>query len=285
MAVEYPTHRAGEEETVHQGATEYGFETVHKYPQTEPTVADVFFALNNVLYPTGRAWQQFDGHLLGALHAGLNVSFIRLIEDAYATINSTFPDTELFDLSDIELWEYRLGITPSTATPLEPLALPTLLTATPEPSELDTRRNRILQKLAYPNNVKPRQSRVFIEYQLRQAGFNVTVLENTLPYRTPEDVLGDLPPPVMHDDDVQHGDNLQHGGANFEVIANKSEPGEDYSVGGEDNLYATFFIVKLTEPGLLALDETDIPVDREKEFRELVLKLKPAQTVAYVLRQ
>jgi len=266
MGVEYPIYRGENDDTVHKDKTPYGFKTVHKYPQTEPSIGDIFLQLNNDLYPTGRAWQNFDASILKVLHQALNMSFIRLVDDAVSTINSTFPDTTLFNEDDILLWEYRLGLITNLDV------------------DLDIRREAVLRKLAFPNNIQPRQSRIYIEYQLQLAGFDVVVLENTIPYRTPDDVLGDVLGEIQHADDVQHGDSTQHGGANFEVIANSINPGENFAVGGDDKLYATFFIVKLVA-GIMTAVDVEVSQDREKEFRELVLKLKPAQTVAYVLRE
>jgi len=266
MSDQQITYRGEKEDTVHRNETPYGKKTVHKYPQTEPSISDIFLQLNNDLYPTGRVWQNFDASILKTLHQALNASFIRLVEDSVATINSTFPDTELFNEDDVLLWEYRLGLITNTNI------------------DLDIRREAVLRKLAFPNNIQPRQSRIYIEHQLQLAGFDVLVLENSPPYRTPDDVLGDVPGEIQHADDIQHGDNTQSGGANFEVIANSIEPGENFAIGGDDKLYATFFIVRLVA-GIMTAIDTEVPQSREREFRELVLKLKPASTVAYILRE
>ncbi len=63
----------------------------------------------------------------------------------------------------------------------------------------------------------------------------------------------------------------------FQIIANNVEPQKDanYNIGNETNLRATFFIGG-EEFGTRAT----VPEDRLLEFREMVLKLKPAQTVA-----
>ena len=266
MSVQFPIYRGERGNTVHDEDTAYGFETVHKYPQLEPNIADIFLQLNNDLYPTGRAWQNFDSSILRVLHQALNMSSARLVEDAISTINSTFPDTELFDESDVLIWEYRLGLITNLNTPLT------------------ERREAVLRKLAFPNNTLGRQSRLYIEHQLQLAGFDIVVLENSFPYRTPDEVLGDVAGEIQHADDVQHGNSTQHGGANFEVIANSIDPGENFAIGGDENLYATFFIVRL-EAGILTAVDIEVSQEREKEFRELVLKLKPASTVAYILRE
>ena len=264
MGLDFPVYRGERGDTAHGEGTPHSLKTPHKYPQTETSTADVFLTLNNILYPTGRAWQDFDGNILGRLHDALNASFLRLLEDAIGTINSTFPDTELFDLEDINLWEYRLGLISNQNV------------------DIDLRRQAVLRKVAFPNNTQPRQSRTYIQHQLQLAGFNVSVIENTFPYKTADEVLGDIPGETQHADDVYHGNNLQHGIGQFDVIANSKDLGEIFAVGGEEHLYATFFIVKFAT--LAPLTTTDIPTYREEEFRELVLKLKPAQTVAYVLK-
>ena len=117
---------------------------------------------------------------------------------------------------------------------------------------LTERKEAILRKIAYPKNQKARQSKSFIEAQLQLAGFNVFLYENTRPYRTPGDII-DL---------------------DFEVIANYPVVNESYSVGG--NLWATFFV-----GGPTLGEVAEIPQSRRLEFKELLLKLKPAHTVAF----
>ena len=81
---------------------------------------------------------------------------------------------------------------------------------------------------------------------------------------------------LQHADDTEHGNSTQHGGGSFDVIANSLEPSEVYAVGGTQNLWATFFI-----GGPNLGDFADVSENRLREFKELVIKLKPSHTAAF----
>jgi len=220
----------------------------------------LLIGLTQNLYPTGRAWYMQENGSFENLHFALNVSHARLIQDAKDTIDSTIPDTNKFIESDADLWEYRLGLISNSAIPIQ------------------DRRTAILRKLSYPHNVKARQHPLYIQSQLQLAGFDVYIHENTKPYKTPEDVIALSLVNVQHGPPTQHGDGVQHGSGSFLVVANSLESNESFNVGGSTKLWATFFIA-----GLNLNDVASIPKEREKEFRELVLKLKPAHTVAFLI--
>lgn len=248
--------------TAHGSGTPHGYKTPHRYPSKTSNSADLL-NLAIQLYPTGRAWWLPENSNLANLHAGLNVSLLRLANDAYGIIDSSFPDNESFDDSDADFWENIYGIAYNPALTIQ------------------QRRAVLYQRMAYPNNILPRQSHTYIEAQLRQAGFNVHVYENIFYdifgihyYKTPADILGTMPGNVQHGGTTQHGGSTEHGGGNFEVIANKLDE-ESYSPGGV--LWPTFFIA-----GDLIDQTATISLTRKTEFRELVLKLKPAHTVAYI---
>lgn len=250
--------------TQHGLLTPHGKGVPHKKPLLpgEDDITAIFADLARQLYPTGRAFNVKFNSVFYNLHKSLNVSFLRILEDAKATIDSTLPDSDNFTIQDVELWEYRLGLNSSSSLSLE------------------VRRDIVLSKFAYPKNTTTRQHPFFIESQLKAAGFNVWVHENRFfeggewVYKLPDELSNINIGESQHSDDVQHGDSFQHGASGFEVIANSSEPNESYSVG-ESNLWATFFI-----GGENIGDFTSVPESRLKEFKELVLKLKPAHTVA-----
>lgn len=251
--------------TKHGLITPHGTGTPHKWPTIpgEDSQTAIFAELARQLYPTGRAFYINFGSVFYNLHKAINVSFLRVIESANATIDSTFPDNENFSLQDALLWEYRLGLTLSDTLPL------------------DQRKLAILRKMAYPSNIVPRQNPRFIESQLRDAGFDVYIHENRFfengewVYKTPDEVTNISVSNSQHGEPAQHGDSFQHGSAQFSVIANLAIPNEVYAVGGA-NLYATFFI-----GGEILGNFAAVPQNRLVEFKELVLKLKPAHTVAF----
>lgn len=252
------------ESTQHGENTPFGYSTPHRFPTgTGENLTDIFSGLARQLYPTGRAWWMQNNGVFDNLHKAINLSLVRFINDSDLALNSIFPDSNSFDENDAKLWEYRLGLVTNTLLSLE------------------VRKQAILRKMAYPNNIKARQNPLFIENQLRLAGFDVYVHENKFfeggewVYKTPGDIISLSLTNSQHGGDYQHGGGFQHGSSNFDVIANESVRNESYSVGS-NNLWATFFI----GGGNLG-DIASIPETRSIEFKELVLKLKPAHTVAF----
>lgn len=244
--------------------TPHGPKTPHKYPiEEEVDRSRILMGLVRELYPSGRAFNMPEKGVFENLHKALNVSFMRLVNDARLTIDSTIPDNGNFSAEDAELWEYRLGLF------INP------------PISLEARKQAIKRKMSYPSNMKARQHPLFLQHQLQIAGFNVYIHENRfyesgeLIYKRPDEIIDLGFEPTQHGGDSQHGLGTQHGSAGFEVIANKIGT-ESYGVG-ENNLWATFFIGG-EQLGQMAA----VPENRKNEFRELVLKLKPAHTVAFL---
>lgn len=246
--------------TQHGDLTPHGFNTPHRFPILGESITDLKLSLTKDLYPTGRAWQIREKSNFEDFHVAINMSYIRLIQDAKRTIDSTLPDNDIFDEEDAVLWEYRLGLISNVFVSLE------------------DRRVAILRKLAFPANIKARQHPLYIESQLQAAGFDVYIHENTIPYKTPEEIVALVLTNVQHGVPSQHGSQFQHGSSGFDLIANSINSNEIYNVGGDENLWATFFI-----SGVLIENPASVLLQRQKEFRELVLKLKPAHTIAFLL--
>lgn len=246
------------EKTVHKNSTPHGYKTPHKYPFINTTIVDLLKSVSIELYPTGRAWYRPAKGVFDNLHGALDLQIARLINESNLFLDSVFPDNENFTAADAKLWEYRLGL------------------VTNENTDLQLRMDAIKRKLGHPNNIKSRQNALFIQSQLQLAGFDVYVHENTIPYKTPGDVAAILAGPTQHGEPTQHGNSTSHGGENYQVIANSIEEFESFGVGA-GNLWATFFI-----GGVSLGDTANVPVSRLREFKELVIKLKPAQTVAFI---
>lgn len=251
-------YQVTESSTVHGFGTPHGFNTPHRFPNyLKGSFADVMANLAIDLYPTGRAFTMQKGGVADRLHIALNRSFIRLVNAGISVLDSTFPDNENFDSDDCLLWEYRLGLITNESIPLR------------------DRRDAILRKMSRGRNVPARQGRAYIENQLRIAGFDVYVHENTIPYKTPDDIIAGSSNIAQHGGDTQHGIGSQHGATAVQLIANSSNPNESFSVGAE-SLWATFFI-----GGAVLGTMANVSPSRAVEFRELVLKLKPMHLVAY----
>lgn len=250
------------ENTQHGLETPFSTKTPHKFPSSVLQTEDEneltkLFELIKDLYPTGRAFNIQENSVFQSLHEAINLSFLRVINDYKSMINSSIPDNDDFTALDATFLEYKYGL------------------STNENVSLDLRKSALRRKIGHPNNIKPRQDAIFIEEQLNLAGFNVKVFENTIPYQTPSQISGSTIDTTQHGGGTQHGNNSYHGGVTFDVIANKIEPSEAYGVG--DNLWASFFIGGDTLGEVAA-----IPQSRQREFRELVLRLKPAHLAAYI---
>jgi len=251
--------------TQHNFKTPHGFNTPHRWPQDSAiSLTNILIELVRDLYPTGRAFRIQENSVFESFHKALDVSMIRLIDASKLTIDKSFPDNKNFTEGDATLWEYRLGLFINPAV------------------DLESRKLAIKRKMAYPSNIKARQHPLFIQGQLQLAGFDVWVHENgfmeagEIVYKTPNQIAASSPDNVQHGSPTQHGLGTQHGSVGYDVIANDIDQDESYSVGGEQNLWATFFIGG-EQLGSLA----NIPEERKREFRELVLKLKPAHTVVF----
>lgn len=253
--------------TVSSMETPHGMHVPHKFP-TKTAEDEDLMKLTGQLYPTGRAWYLPELGVFNKFHQGLNVSLLRYIEDIFSLFDSVFPDNPNFTEDDASLWEFKLGLVTNLSL------------------DLEQRKAIILQKMAYPQNVNLRQSRSFIEKALNDLGFDVGVYENIFFDNITNTYFRKLPAEVQvtsltsnqHGDDLQHGNSTQHGSGNYEIIANlANDTEEDYSYGGNENLYATFFIAAKNDINLRGT----IPLTRRKEFKEAVLKLKPAHLAAF----
>jgi len=247
-------------------STPHGLTVPHKYPEdSQDSKTTTFINLTKQLYPTGRAFYLPENGTFEKFHKGINTSLIRAEEDVVSVINKSIPDNDEFLEADATLLEIKLGLFINPVTSLE------------------NRKKAILRKMAYPANIKARQHPLFIETQLRLAGFDVRVYENRfieggeIVYKTPDQISALSLNNTQHADDTYHGDNTVHGSEGFRVIANSTDASESYSIGGDENLWATFYI-----SGDTVSSTATVPQEREKEFRELVLKLKPAHTVAFL---
>lgn len=249
-----------EEKTISKTTTPHGFDTPHKFPNLREQEKSVLLrGLSDNLYPTGRAFYAPKGGNFDALKQSVNSIMAKFLVDIDQTFDSTFPDNDNFTESDADIWEYQLGIR----------NVPGL--------DLDFRRQNILIKLGYPNDVLSRTNLSFIQSQLDLYGFNLTVHENTPPYKSPID-LNDLTLiQNTHSDDSFHGNNFTHGGGGFQIIANSIDPNEIYSFGNETNLWSTFFI-----SGPVLGEFANVDANRESEFRELIIKFKPLHTAAFI---
>jgi uncharacterized protein YmfQ (DUF2313 family) len=204
------------------------------------TFADIL-KLTKQLLPTGRAWKvPFESQFHKLLYA-LGMSEQRALQFALSTLDRLLPDNDNFTTDDATEWERRLNISGGTGyVPLE------------------TRKATILRKMQFPGNFLNRQNYRYLEAQLQLAGYNVTVTENFTEIGATTS--------VVHSLTTIHGLNTKHGKAIAgDLIANSSTIGEVFAI---DTYLGVFYI------------DGEIPQNSITAFRQLVLMLKPVNTVA-----
>ena len=214
-------------------------------------------SLTKQLYPTGRVFNMDDESFFSKLNDGLIISENQMHEDIRNVLNVILPDNSNFTSEDATRWETMLGMITNLAT------------------DLEDRKAAIIRKLNHPGTVEARQNALYIQEQLQLAGFNVFIHEN-IP-ATQILTLSALME-IVQSGQYQSG-QIQSGQKIFiDKVANNIDASKDvhFIVGGDNT--AVFFV-----GGEIFGTFANIPTDRTNEFRQLILKLKPVQTVAYLL--
>jgi hypothetical protein len=232
---------------------------------------DTFIWLSQKLYPNGRAFWMAPpkadetGGIFYRLHRAISnqqaaaYNFLRGIQ------NAQLPDNPGFTIDDAHAWYRRLGIYDSGTVPF------------------DDMKARIRQAMSFPQVPLNKQNYNFITQQLQDAGFNVKVWENRFDdgaggweTRTPDEVLG-TPAGEAYLDDFELDEldlDSTYSIDNISILANYLEDAaeEDINI---TNWRSTFYVAAPDEVNIFAA----IPESRHIEFRQLLLKLKPAHTI------
>lgn len=244
------------------------------------TIREQLLALTRQLLPTGRAMRISYGSLNEQVEKALILSEERLHADALGILDTILPDNDNFTTEDATRWEQRLGMITN-----ESVSLPDRMAA-------------IRRKMNHPGDILARQSAGYIQDQLQLAGFNVFIHEN-IPEQTPETVLilplelGEMGEPEMGE--IEMGDATSYypdlftfsemgeiemgeaemGGYYYNnLVANNLLEDMDSFFNVGDNYKCCFFV-----GGEILGTFAEVPVERKKEFRQLILKLKPVQTI------
>lgn len=236
------------------------------------SIVDKIISLTSQLYPTGRAFRGANGGDLAKLKGALAASEARFYDDAKSIFDSQLPDNDNFTAQDATDNERRYGLIKGA-------------------SSLTRRKQAILRKLNHPGGIPARQSYLFLQRELRAAGFDVYVYENRFfvdgvwVTKSPTDYSPSYPSTniIEHSTQYQHGYHF-HGEFpfatstfNFKVV-NSIDANIDAVFDEGDNLRSTFFIGGATEGSF-----ADVEAAREQEFRQLILRIKPVQTVGFLL--
>ena len=193
------------------------------------------------------------GGFFEKMHIALSLSETRLYNDGLSILDSAIPDNAIFTAQDATQWERRLGL---ISNPLVSLA---------------NRKLAISQKMAHPGEIYGRQHYLFLERELRSAGFDVYVHEN-LSGAAPSGSF-----PYVQHGDFQHGDN-QLGSSLYPLIVNSldAEIDADFNIGGT---FRNIFYIGGVNVG----DSANVEAIREKEFRQLILRVKPTHMIGIML--
>lgn len=235
------------------------------------------------LYPTGRAYNQNTGTVIESLHNALSKSESQAFEDAKGVLNHILPDNANFLEDDAALWENRLGLITNTAV------------------SLTNRKLAIQRKMNQPGEYPARQSWDYLEQQLQDAGFSVYVHEN-IPeisiydflitnnvYQLNDNQLNDAelnqltPNYLSLFDVIQLGTNQMgtfqlNNTVYLNKVVNNIDESKDAYFTILNNFRSTFFIGGITKG-----DFANVDLARKEEFRQLILKIKPVQSIGYLL--
>jgi len=231
------------------------------------SVLDRIIKLTDQLYPSGRVFKLFKDSEFKKLHEALGLSEERAYNDALAILDAILPDNDNFTEDDAADWERRLGLITNLSV------------------SFDDRKAAILRKMNHPGTIPARQHFLYLEGQLQAAGFAVFVFENKFPdggggieTRDPITVSGGGAGAQVQLGDFQLGDTQFGSGVSAGgVCVNSIDEGIDDLFDVGDNLRSTFYIGG--DPvGTFA----DVDLVRKDEFRQLILKIKPAQTVGFL---
>ncbi|MBX2906174.1 MAG: hypothetical protein KF744_09060 [Taibaiella sp.] len=236
-------------------------------------------ALMRQLMPNGRAFNIPAGGYFDKLEKSLSGTGSNLVgtgertyNDVVSTLDSMLADNPNFtdgtadvNNNDCRDWERRLGLTVYGPTSAD---TPTT----------DQRKAMIRTKYNYPGTNRPRQAAEYLQEQLRNAGFDVYVYENIfMPgavTKTPEEILGlSVMPALLGAFELGTTELGQTWATNnISIVQNHVDEEDDAYVGFfGDQWRGTFYIA-----GATITDFADVPAVRRNEFRQMILRLKPA---------
>lgn len=231
-------------------------------------IGDKILALTRQLYPEGRAFKMQQDGFLEKLHQALAVSEEQAWNDAMSILFDILPDNANFTADDATDWERRLGL----------ITIPSTLLA--------DRMLAIKTKMNQPGAAPAKGSYLYLEEQLQNSGFNVYVYENkfmqypsgTFATETPEQLSG-LSTFITANqfNDCQFNQRSFGGNYNNKVVNHISEARDlPFNFGGA---WRNTFYVGGNPLGSMGV----VPIAQKDQFRQLILKTKPAHTVGLLL--
>lgn len=231
---------------------------------------DTFLRIAKMLQPTGSAFRIPFASNFEKMYKAIVSDSIggvgKLYNDVRSIANEQLPDNDNFTIEMARRWYVRLGLFDSGSVPLADM------------------KAAINQKLSFPNTPLNKQHYLFIEEQLRMAGFDVRVYENRfLPgptTKTPSEVLslaaGNAVLNTFELNELELDEEWIDAG--ITLVMNYIEEEKDASfaiIGGTLGYRSTFYIA-----GATISTFADVPLSRKIEFRQLILNFKAAQMCA-----
>jgi len=233
-------------------------------------MSDRLLRVSKLLQPTGSAFRIPFGSSIEKLYKAITADTIggvgKLYTDVRSIANSQLPDNDEFTLLDAQQWYRRLGLFDSGTVPLADM------------------KAAITQKMSFPGTPLNKQNYLFIEQQLRLAGFDVRVYENRFfpgpTTKTPSEILGIAAGNAVLDtfelDELELDESWLDAGITLVMNYLEEEKDADFSIlGGTLGYRSTFYIAGATIDTF-----ADVPESRKIEFRQLILTLKAAQMCA-----
>lgn len=226
---------------------------------------DKIIRLGKSLFPTGRAFRVPSGGVAEKTFNALSELENQAVADSLNVLDVILPDNDNFTAQDATDWEVRLGLITNTSL------------------SLDQRKAAIIRKLNHPGRIPARQNFRYLERELRVAGFDVYVYENRfddggggLETRSPGDIVGATGSTQNQLGMFQLG-QFELGTDYYNKVVTSLDDSDQYFDLG-NKLRRTFFISGNPITTFAEVDET-----RKEEFRELICKIKPAQTGGWLL--
>ena len=210
--------------------------------------------LKKQLLPTGRAFKVPVNGNFENLILGRGIKESEVYKDTIGILDSLIPDNNNFLDDDCSAWENSLSVSPATL--------------------LADRKAAIYRKMQFPSNVRGRQHKNYLEYQLNQAGFICKVYEWL--------DMSSFVTSTNHSLGTIHSNSTFHSSLTFpsysQVVANFIEPEKETLITlNLDNTKNVFWISGLTFDYPLTITS-----DRISEFRHIILSIKPIQTIGLI---
>jgi hypothetical protein len=243
------------------------------------SVEDKILVLSKQLYPTGRAFKMPAGGDFEALNKSLAKILAETYQDAVSTLNSILPDNDFFLEDDAINLERFFGL---ISNPLV---------------SLSDRKKAIIRKMNAPGVNPAKGNYLYVQSQLRAAGFDVYVHEN-IPTQDPGNVIIAVGYGMLGEyelGEVELGDTYSYYSALFDFIElGECELGE-FELG--EYFYKNKVVNHIDEQADILFSIGDftscffiggqvkgtfatVDINRKTEFRQLILKLKQTQLVA-----